>query len=65
MPSQSQKNGEAIIRIEGELKLLKQEIQNLRRNHIAHLERRISRMEKVMWSICLIAATHLLFTVLH
>ena len=65
MPSQSQKNGEAIIRIEGELKLLKQEIQHIRGNHIAHLERRISRMEKVMWSICLIAATHLLFTVLH
>jgi len=65
MPSQSQKNGEAIIRIEGELKLLKQEIYNLRGNHIAHLEMRISRMEKVMWTICLIATTHLLFTVLH
>ena len=65
MPTQSQKNGEAIIRIEGDLKLLKQEIQHIRGNHIAHLEMRISRMEKVMWSICLIAATHLLFTVLH
>ena len=65
MASQSQKNGEAIIRIEGDLKLLKQEIQHIRGNHIAHLEMRISRMEKVMLSICLIAATHLLFTVLH
>ena len=64
MPSQSQKNGEAIIRIEGDLKLLKQEIQHIRGNHIAHLEMRISRMEKVMWTICLIAITHLLFTVL-
>ena len=65
MPSQSQKNGEAIIRIEGNIKLLQQEIQHIRGNHIAHLEMRISRMEKVMWSICLIATTHLLFTVLH
>ncbi len=65
MPTQSQKNGEAIIRIEGNIKLLQQEIQHIRGNHIAHLEMRISRMEKVMWSICLIATTHLLFTVLH
>ena len=64
MPTQSQKNGEAIIRIEGNIKLLQQEIQHIRGNHIAHLEMRISRMEKVMWSICLIATTHLLFTVL-
>ena len=65
MPTQIQKNGEAIIRIEGNIKLLQQEIQHIRGNHIAHLEMRISRMEKVMWSICLIATTHLLFTVLH
>ena len=65
MPTQSQKNGEAIISIEGNIKLLQQEIQHIRGNHIAHLEMRISRMEKVMWSICLIATTHLLFTVLH
>ena len=64
MPTQSQKNGEAIIRIEGNIKLLQQEIQHIRGNHIAHLEMRISRMEKVMWTICLIAITHLLFTVL-
>ena len=65
MPTQRQKNGAAIIRIEGNIKLLQQEIQHIRGNHIAHLEMRISRMEKVMWSICLIATTHLLFTVLH
>ena len=65
MQSQSQKNGEEIIRIEGNIKLRQQEIQHIRGNHIAHLEMRISRMEKVMWSICLIATTHLLFTVLH
>ena len=57
-------NREAIIRVEGEIKLLKQEIQTLRGNHLAHLEMRVSRMEKVMWSICLIATTHLLYSLL-
>ena len=64
MSTTGQINREAIIRVEGEIKLLKQEIQTLRGNHLAHLEMRVSRMEKVMWSICLIATTHLLFTLL-
>ena len=64
MATTGQINREAIIRVEGEIKLLKQEIQTLRGNHLAHLEMRVSRMEKVMWSICLIAATHLLYSLL-
>ena len=65
MATTGQINREAIIRVEGEIKLLNQEIQTLRGNHLAHLEMRVSRMEKVMWSICLIAVTHLLYTVLN
>ena len=57
-------NRESIIRIEGELKLLKSELKVIRSNHLHHLDLRVSRMEKVMWSICLIATTHLLFTLL-
>ena len=64
MVTTGQINREAIIRVEGEIKLLKQEIQTLRGNHLAHLEMRVSRMEKVMWSICLIATTHLLYSLL-
>mgnify|MGYP001349210743 FL=1 len=64
MATTGQINREAIIRVEGEIKLLKQEIQTLRGNHLAHLEMRVSRMEKVMWSICLIATTHLLYSLL-
>ena len=64
MATTGQINREAIIRVEGEIKLLKQEIQTLRGNHLAHLEMRVSRMEKVMWTICLIAATHLLYSLL-
>ena len=64
MVTTGQINREAIIRVEGEIKLLKQEIQTLRGNHLAHLEMRVSRMENVMWSICLIATTHLLYSLL-
>ena len=64
MVTTGQINREAIIRVEGEIKLLKQEIQTIRGNHLAHLEMRVSRMEKVMWSICLIATTHLLYSLL-
>ena len=64
MATTGQINREAIIRVEGEIKLLKQEIQTLRGNHLAHLEMRVSRMEKVMWTICLIATTHLLYSLL-
>ena len=58
-------NRESIIRIEGELKLLKAELKVIRSNHLHHLDLRVSRMEKVMWTICLIAVTHLLYTVLN
>ena len=60
----SRSNRESIIRIEGEIKLLKAEIQTIRGNHLAHFEMRVSRMEKVMWTICLIATTHLLYSLL-
>ena len=60
----SRSNRESIIRIEGEIKLLKAVIQTIRGNHLAHLEMRVSRMEKVMWTICLIATTHLLYSLL-
>ena len=64
MATTSQKNKEHLIRIEGEIALLKHEIQTIRGNHLAHLDQRVTRMEKVMWSICLIAATHLIYALL-
>jgi hypothetical protein len=58
-------NREAIIRIEGKIKLLAKDISMLRDNHIKHLSCRVGRMEKVIWTVCLIAITHLLYAVLH
>ena len=39
--------------------LLKHEIQTIRKS-LHHLDLRVSRMEKVMWTICMVAVTHLL-----
>ena len=58
------KNRESIIRLEGKIKLLSKDICVLRDNHIKHLACRVARMEKVMWTICLIATTQLLVVVL-
>ena len=58
-------NRQSIIRIEGKIKLLAKDISVLRDNHIKHLSCRVGRMEKVMWTVCLIAITHLLYAVLH
>ena len=58
------KNRESIIRLEGKIKLLSKDISVLRDNHIKHLACRVARMEKVMWTVCLIATTHLMFVVL-
>ena len=46
------KNKEQLIRIEGEIALLKQ---NTNDSWKPSCRSRVSRMEKVMWSICLIA----------
>ena len=57
-------NREAIIRLEGKIKLLSKDISMLRDNHIKHLACRVARMEKVMWTVCLIATTQLLVVLL-
>ena len=64
MATSSQKNKEQLIRVEGELKLLKQELRTIKTNHLYHLDLRVSRIEKIMWGCTLTVLTHLIFTVL-
>jgi L-lactate utilization protein LutB len=64
MATKSQQNREELIRVEGELKLLKQELRTIKTNHLYHLDLRISRIEKIMWGCTLTVLTHLIFTVL-
>ena len=49
MKSQSQKNSEEIIKIQGELKVIHEKITNIRDNHLAHLELKISTIYKLLW----------------
>ena len=58
-------NRESIIRIEGDIKLLRQEMKNIKNNHISHLESRMNRIEKVCWTVCLIAISHLILQFLN
>ena len=64
MATKIQQNREQLIRVEGELKLLKQELRTIKTNHLYHLDLRISRIEKIMWGCTLTVLTHLIFTVL-
>ena len=64
MATKSQQNREELIRVEGELKLLKQELRTIKTNHLYHLDLRVSRIEKIMWGCTLTVFTHLIFTVL-
>ena len=64
MATKIQQNREDLIRVEGELKLLKQELRTIKTNHLYHLDLRITRIEKIMWGCTLTVLTHLIFTVL-
>ena len=47
----SQSNREEIIEIYGELKLIKNEIKNIKENHLNHLDYKICQIQKVLWVI--------------
>ena len=65
MATTSQKNKEHLIRIEGEIALLKHEIQTIRGNHLHHLDQRVSRIEKIMWGCTIAVITHLIITLIN
>ena len=47
----TQSNREEIIEIHGELKLIQHDIQNIKENHLAHLDYKITQMQKVLWVV--------------
>jgi hypothetical protein len=64
MATKIQQNREQLIRVEGELKLLKQELRIIKGNHLFHLDQRVSRIEKIMWGCTVTVLTHLIFSIL-
>ena len=49
--STEQENKEAIIRIEGDLKLIHQKIDTIKDNHLAHMAEDIDRLSKFIWVV--------------
>jgi hypothetical protein len=55
MKSQSQKNSEDIIKLQGELKLVHQKIDTIKDNHLAHLDIKVNNIYKMLWVILTIS----------
>jgi hypothetical protein len=47
MKTQSQKNSEEIIKLQGEIQLIDQKIINIRDNHLAHIDQKINTIYKL------------------
>ena len=50
-----------IERLNGEIKLIHEKITNIRDNHLFHIERDISRLNNIAWTIGLLVFTQLIF----
>ena len=59
----SQENKEAIIRLEGELKLVHQKIDTIENNNLAHMQKDIDRISKVLYTIGFMILGQVLYTI--
>jgi hypothetical protein len=55
MKTQSQKNSEEIIKLQGEIQLIDQKIVNIRDNHLAHIDQKINTIYKLLWFVLTIS----------
>ena len=60
MPSQSLKNSQDIIKLQGETKLIHQKIDTIRDNHLHHLDMKINNIYKLLWAVGFISLSNLL-----
>jgi hypothetical protein len=60
MPTQSQKNSEEIIKLQGEVKLIHQKLTTIKDNHLAHLEKKVDNVYKFLWVIATISMSSLI-----
>jgi hypothetical protein len=57
MKTQSQKNSEEIIKLQGEIQLIDQKIVNIRDNHLAHIDQKINTIYKLLWFVLTISVS--------
>tara|TARA_R110002012_G_scaffold106119_1_gene247272 strand:+ start:293 stop:499 length:207 start_codon:yes stop_codon:yes gene_type:complete len=60
MATQSQKNSQDIIKLQGETKLINQKIDTITHNHLHHLEIKINNIYKLLWVIATISLSSML-----
>ncbi len=60
MTTQSQKNQQDIIKLQGETKLIHQKIDTIKDNHLAHLDIEVKNIKKIAWVILTISLSSLL-----
>ena len=60
MVTQSQKNSQDIIKLQGETKLIHQKIDTIKDNHLAHLDIKVNNIYKLLWVIATISLSSLL-----
>jgi len=49
MATQSQKNSQEIIKLQGEIKLVNEKITTIKDNHLAHLDAKVNTIYKLLW----------------
>jgi len=59
----SRENKEAIIELRGELKLVHQKIDTIENNHLAHMQKDIDRIAKVIWTVAFMVLGQVLWTI--
>ena len=51
MPTQSQRNSQDIIKLQGEIKLIHNKIDTIKDNHLQHIDYKINNIYKVLWVV--------------
>ena len=49
MATQSQKNANEIIKLQGEIKLIHNKISVIKDNHLAHIDKKVDNVYKLLW----------------
>jgi len=60
MATQSQKNANEIIKLQGEIKLIHNKISTIKDNHLVHLEKKVDNVYRFLWVIATISLSSLL-----
>ena len=63
MNDKVQSNREEIIEIHGELKLINNEIKNIKENHLSHLDYKITQIQKILWIVFAGVAANLIHVI--